>query len=191
MMTLPQLVSFASTKANFQTLADYVDFCEQYATFAVAKNVQAVIVARNERHYQFMQYKEDGHYNVTRPLNSKLWYTVDDIHTVRTIFPDLLANAKDIPLEDAASRSIICRSIYTIQQAIGSALDGLPAGQSNTARKINGDLFERLIRLLIADLGVDCTSGVINVQQRPREVNCGSAREPATVSREAARTRGG
>ena len=41
-MTLPQLVAFASTKANFQTLEDYVAFYERYATFAVASNVQAV-----------------------------------------------------------------------------------------------------------------------------------------------------
>jgi hypothetical protein len=42
-------------------------------------------------------------------------------------------------------------------------LDALPAGLSNTARKINGDLFERFIRLLLCRLGVECTSGVVNV----------------------------
>ncbi len=163
MMKLAELVAFACTKENFQTVEDYVNFFEEFATFAVAGNVQAVIVAQNAHHYQFVQYKEDGHYNVTRPINSNLWYSAENIDKVRTAFPEVLANARDIPLADSASRSIICRSIYSIQQAIGSALDGLPAGQSNTARKINGDLFERLIRLLIADLGVDCTSGVINV----------------------------
>ena len=39
----------------------------------------------------------------------------------------------------------------------------MPAGKSNNARKINGDLFERLIRLLAVELGVDCQSGVIRV----------------------------
>jgi hypothetical protein len=34
---------------------------------------------------------------------------------------------------------------------------------SNKARKINGDLFERLIRLLLIRMGVDCTSGVVKV----------------------------
>jgi hypothetical protein len=35
--------------------------------------------------------------------------------------------------------------------------------QSNTARKLNGDLFEHFIRLIIRELGIDCKSGVIQV----------------------------
>lgn len=58
--------------------------------------------------------------------------------------------------------SLIC-TIYTIQQSIGAALDGLPAGKSNQARKVNGDLFERLIRLLITSLNIDCVSGTMQV----------------------------
>ncbi|NMB82771.1 MAG: hypothetical protein GYA14_13240, partial [Ignavibacteria bacterium] len=46
---------------------------------------------------------------------------------------------------------------------IGATLDALPSGKSNTARKINGDLFERLIRLLLQKIGVDCRTGIINV----------------------------
>jgi len=52
---------------------------------------------------------------------------------------------------------------YTIQQSVGSALDGLPAGQSNTARKLNGNLFEHFIRLIICKIGVDCKSGIIQL----------------------------
>jgi hypothetical protein len=43
------------------------------------------------------------------------------------------------------------------------ALDALPAGQSNQARKINGDLFERLIQFLLVRIGVNCTSGTVSV----------------------------
>ena len=50
-----------------------------------------------------------------------------------------------------------------LQQTIGAALDGLPAGKSNQARKVNGDLFERLIRLLIVSINVDCVSGTMQV----------------------------
>ncbi|MDV5247140.1 hypothetical protein [Shewanella xiamenensis] len=39
----------------------------------------------------------------------------------------------------------------------------LPANQSNTARKINGDLFERFIRLIIERCGLDVTEGTIRV----------------------------
>ena len=60
-------------------------------------------------------------------------------------------------------RQNIIRTIYTIQQSIGATLDALPAGMSNQARKVNGDLFERFIRLLIASFGVDCVSGTMQV----------------------------
>lgn len=39
----------------------------------------------------------------------------------------------------------------------------MPAGQSNTARKINGDLFERFIRLIIQEMGTDCKAGVVQI----------------------------
>lgn len=61
------------------------------------------------------------------------------------------------------NRVVVNRTIYTIQQCIGAALDALPAGQSNTARKINGDLFERFIRLILVSVGIDCTTGVVKV----------------------------
>ena len=55
------------------------------------------------------------------------------------------------------------RAIYTVQQSIGATLDALPASRSNTARKINGDLFERFIQLLLHEAGVDCTTGTVKV----------------------------
>jgi hypothetical protein len=66
-------------------------------------------------------------------------------------------------------RENIMRTIYTVQQSIGAALDALPAGKSNQARKVNGDLFERLIRLLIVSLGVDCVSGTMQVPIKDAE----------------------
>ena len=39
----------------------------------------------------------------------------------------------------------------------------MPANKSNTARKINGDLFERLIRLVISEIGIDISDGTISV----------------------------
>ncbi|MCZ7584978.1 MAG: hypothetical protein M5R36_17495 [Deltaproteobacteria bacterium] len=44
----------------------------------------------------------------------------------------------------------------------------LPSGKSNVARKINGDLFERLILLLVQHLGVKCRSGNVRL---PVEIN--------------------
>lgn len=42
-------------------------------------------------------------------------------------------------------------------------MDALPATKSNTARKINGDLFERFIRLTIAAIGVEVTEETVSV----------------------------
>ena len=78
-------------------------------------------------------------------------------------FTRLLANIRDILPTDIASRDIIKRGIYTIQQSIGAALDGLPAGESNIARKVNGDLFERFIQLLLQAIGVTCNTGTVQV----------------------------
>lgn len=58
---------------------------------------------------------------------------------------------------------LINNFIYTCQQSIGAVLDALPAKRVNTARKINGDLFERFIRLIISKAGVDVSDGNIAV----------------------------
>jgi hypothetical protein len=161
-MNLRQLVAVASDKERFKTISAYVDFCLRYLEF-VADGLQAVIVSRNEPNYRFYQYKKDGHYNVTRPVNADLMYDADSGRSIGSRFLKTLRQAGDIAPDDEASRRLIRNSIYTIQQSIGAALDALPSGKSNVARKLNGDLFERLIRLLIMELGVDCQSGVINV----------------------------
>lgn len=161
-MILGDLVANASNKTNFTSLSSYIDFARRYLDFA-AIGLQAVIVSQNESHYRFYQYKEDGHFNITRPINSRLMYTAQYSAVFAEDFVNLLDNIRDIPATDITQRSIITQSIYTIQQCIGSALDALPAGASNTARKINGDLFERLIRLLIRRVGVQCETGTVQV----------------------------
>jgi hypothetical protein len=78
-------------------------------------------------------------------------------------FLKILHSIRTVNKNDNSIRSIIKNATYTIQQSLGSALDGLPAGQSNTARKLNGDLFEHFIRLIIREIGIDCKSGIIQV----------------------------
>ena len=75
----------------------------------------------------------------------------------------ILKRVKNADKKDDSIREIINNSTYTIQQSIGAALDGLPAGKSNTARKLTGDLFEHFIRLIIHEIGIDCRTGVIQV----------------------------
>jgi len=133
-MTLSDLIDHVTDKARFSSIKDYLIFCSRYLEYTQTK-LQTRIVSQNESHYQFFQYRKEGHFNITRPLKST----------------------------DGHQRENIIRTIYTIQQSIGAALDGLSSGKSNQARKLNGDLFERLIRLLINSLGIDCVSGTMQV----------------------------
>ncbi|MFM5897567.1 MAG: hypothetical protein ACKO8W_08700, partial [Dolichospermum sp.] len=78
----------------------------------------------------------------------------------------VLEQLRDRQLPEESLRQVLICTIYTLQQTIGATLDALPSGKSNQARKVNGDLFERLIRLLIAYLNIDCVSGTIQVPIR-------------------------
>jgi hypothetical protein len=161
-MTLKKLVNTATNKDKFQSISDYMDFCLMYLEFIKTK-LQAVIVSRNENHYRFFQYKEDGTYNVTRPINSNLMLSYEDCESSQGKFSNLLGNIKSKESKQKSNRKLLNDCIYTCQQSIGATLDALPANKSNTARKINGDLFERFIRLIIREVGVDVTDGTISV----------------------------
>lgn len=163
MSVLSALREYACDKTHFTSLDYYASFAQRYLDFiSTPQSVQAVIVSQNESHYQFLQYKEDGGFNVTRPLNSRLLYSAADFSRAFPRLRVLLGSGRNVR-PTPADRELCNRSVYTIQQAIGAALDSLPAGKSNTARKINGDLFERLIQLLIISQGIDCTSGTVQV----------------------------
>jgi len=159
-MKITQLTKIATDKSKFKILPDFLNFAEVYLDYAATK-LQAVIVSQNENHYQFYQYGSDGGYQITRPINSKLMYSVADFIAAKKSFAGILKDAKNVKSDD--DRQVINRVVYTLQMSIGSALDALPAGKSNTARKINGDLFEHLIRLVIRGIGVDCKSGVVQI----------------------------
>jgi hypothetical protein len=161
-MKLSEIVKLATTKEKFLELNDYIEFTKIFLDFA-HNGLQAVIVSQNENHYRFFQYKEDGHFNISRPINSNLLYQPNEIELVVNEFPRIISSIKDIPKDDVESRKVLVKSIYTIQQSIGISLDALPSGESNKARKINGDLFERLVQILFLEVGIDCRTGTVKV----------------------------
>jgi hypothetical protein len=161
-MNLKQLVNKAKNKTNFTDLNAYIKFCNSYLNY-ITDNLQAIIVSQNENHYQFYQYKKEGNFQITRPINSNLMYDSNSFTKTSKEFLKILKNIKTINKDDDTVRNILNNATYTIQQSVGSALDGLPAGQSNTARKLNGDLFEHFIRLIINEIGIACKSGTIQV----------------------------
>lgn len=160
-MTLSQLVEWANTKNRFQTIDEYSSFCEEYLTFIV-DGLQAVIVSQNENHYRFFQYREDGSFNVSRPINSNLMISIEDFHLAKQDFNYAMQHIREMK-EELYLRGLINKFIYTCQQMIGAALDALPTGESNKARKINGDLFERYIRLILQKIGIPVHDGVVSV----------------------------
>jgi len=161
-MKLKSILNIATDKHKFQSIADYAKFCLNYLEF-IKTNLQAVIVSQNENHYRFFQYKKDGAYNVTRPINSNLMLSYENFESNQNKFIHLLLNIKSKESKLKANRKLLNDFIYTCQQSIGAALDALPANKSNTARKINGDLFERLIRLIIKKVGIEVTEGTISL----------------------------
>ena len=162
-MKFTELVKHAINKERFLTVDDYIDFCSCYLQF-IETGLQARIVSQNENKYLFFQYGKEGSFNITRPLNSDLLYTAKDFTKASCDFKKTLIKLREGKEKPSDSlRENLTRTIYTLQQSIGATLDGLPAGKSNQARKVNGDLFERLILLLIKYLDVDCVSGTMQV----------------------------
>ncbi len=161
-MNLQDLITVVTDKTNFLKLTDYIQFCHRYLEF-VSTGLQAVIVAQNETNYRFFQYREDGYFNITRPINNDLMYDAETSVVIGRRFLPILQDTMTALTIGHDERMIIRKTVYTIQQTIGATLDALPSGQSNTARKINGDLFERLMRLLLQEVGIVCRSGVVQV----------------------------
>ncbi|WP_194564449.1 hypothetical protein, partial [Vibrio anguillarum] len=97
------------------------------------------------------------------PLNFDLMYNLDNYSNISKEFIKILGSIKDHGIDTFDNREIINRFVYTTQQSIGAALDALPAKDSNFARKINGTLFERFIKLIIARTGIKVSEGTVNV----------------------------
>lgn len=142
-------------------MTDYSAFCEAYLTF-IFDGLQAVIVSQNENNYRFFQYRKDGNFNVSRPVNSNLAIPLEDFSSAKQEFDYALLHIREIR-DEPQLRILINKFIYTCQQMIGAALDALPSGESNKARKINGDLFERYIRLILQKIGIPVHDGVVSV----------------------------
>lgn len=162
-MKIEKLREWAADKEQFLAITDYLNFAREFLSYRDTIGFQAELVSRNTPKYRFFQYKEDADYQITRPINTELLYTAEDFDQAASSVKDTLDSVKDNAGATFEQRTALNRVIYTSQQSIGAALDSLPAGKSNIARKVNGDLFERFIGLLINHCGVESRSGVVKV----------------------------
>jgi len=161
-MSVKKIIKKAINKSNFSDIKNYILFCEEFLSY-IKDNHQAIIISQNENHYNFYQYDKTGNYQITRPINSNLMYKYEDFKKISKEYVEILRKIKTINKNDLSIRKILNNATYTIQQSIGAVLDALPAGKSNTARKLNGDLFENFIRIIISEIGLNCDSGVVQI----------------------------
>lgn len=161
-MTIKKILTNALDKNTFRNLQGYIDFAQQYLDF-ISEHLQAVIISQNENHYNFYQYDKKGNFQITRPINSNLMYKTDTFSLASTKFIEMLGNMKEVKPILEIERQILNNATYTIQQSIGAALDAIEGGKSNFARKLNGDLFENLIRLIINETGIKAKAGIVQV----------------------------
>ncbi len=161
-MKLEQLLKYATDKDKFQDLSGYISFCREYLNYT-QNNLQAIIISQNENNYSFYQYNKEANFQITRPINTDLMFCADEFDNASNEYIKILQSIKDIDKQDLKLRKVLNNITYTVQQSIGATLDALPAGKSNTARKLNGDLFENFIRLLLLEIGISCKSGVVQI----------------------------
>ena len=153
MKSILELCKWARNKDNFVSLNDYMSFGLRFVDFiSDPNNITARIVSKNENNYRFLQYKEDATFNITRPINSNLYLNEERIDSSFQFFASVIKDTAKIKDLSAKERELLNKCIYTIQQSIGCALDALPASENNTAKKINGDLFEKFILLIFKAL---------------------------------------
>lgn len=160
MMTGRELMEYATVRDHFRTLRNYADFARAFLDFA-AQGLQARIVCQNETDYRFFQYREECSWNISRPVNATLFLSAEEADAAFGTFFSLFSKVAGGLRPAPGERTAFLRAVYTMQQAIGAALDALPAARVNQAKKMNGDLFEHLVRLLFAEFGVDCRADSI------------------------------
>lgn len=155
-MSIYNLLASVEKAAEWK-LEDFILFASEFLDFVQIgqkrqANIQADIVSTSDPNYHFIQYKDDGHYCVTRPYNSTLMMNKQTFSSAcETIIPKL-NNIREYR-ENKIIREKLNNILYTCQQSIGCTLDAL--NNANSAKKRNGIIFEKLIRDFISRCGVN------------------------------------
>jgi len=156
-MTLIPLRKGLTDLDGFTDLDHYRRFASAFLEY-VETEQPTLIHAPNDLRYRFFQFGEEYKRAITRPLNFDLW--IEKPKDFREAFDRMLdalgSSAIDGP--DAVSTyresGEMRRVLYTAQQAIGCVADSLD--NSNRARKRVGQVFERLMLLLVKSTGLTC-----------------------------------
>jgi hypothetical protein len=167
--TLSDLQVSVQDRHAFHDLSDYVALCCAYLEFLESTRPTR-IVSPTHYNYIFYQYDEAYQHRITRPLNANLF--IENTQAFRATFDRFSAFLDDLKRyqESAHKRPAnvqfvqsneINKVIYTIQQSIGSIGDSFD--NPNQSRKRIGQLFERLVELIIQQIGFECQPRTIDI----------------------------
>ena len=156
-MTLSPLRDGLTDLAGFTDLDHYRLFGAAFLEYVDAEQ-PTLIRAPNDLRYRFYQFGEAYGHAITRPLNADLWLATPD--DFRDAF-DRMLDAVDTAASAGPDAARVYREsgemrrvLYTAQQAVGCVADSL--GNSNQSRKRVGQVFERLMLLLVRRTGMTC-----------------------------------
>jgi hypothetical protein len=156
-------------RTAFHDIADYYKLSTAFLNYVQNQN-PTKIVSPSSPNYIFYQYDEVVQHRITRPLNTNLFIT--DRDEFQKAFERLLAFLDDLKqlqriLTDDASITLYLASkeinkvVYTVQQIIGCIGDSLT--DANQARKRVGQLFEKLVTLLLEKVGLISEPRTVNL----------------------------
>ena len=167
--TLTDLQISVRDRSAFTRLVDYFTLCRAFLDL-IERLQPTRIVSPSHHNYIFYQYDESYGHKITRPLNTDLF--MESSHDFRHATERFVAFLDDLRhhQETVAHRDInrgyiesneVNRVIYTVQQSIGSIGDSFDS--PNQSRKRVGQLFERLVQLIIREVGLECEPRTVNI----------------------------
>jgi hypothetical protein len=170
-ITLANLQATVQDRTAFTTLVDYFTLCQAFIRFLQEVQPTRIISpSPANHHYIFFQFDETYGHRITRPLNSNLFIeSPSRLESSLGRFADFLDElhyAQGAIVAQKAGQVYIASNevnqvVYTIQQAIGCITDSF--SDSNQSRKRVGQLFERLVKLIIQTVGVECEPRTVNI----------------------------
>jgi hypothetical protein len=167
-LTVKQLQSLLLGGTAFSDLQSYGDFTQSFLELAKDR-IRTRIVSPTTPNYIFYQYDSAHANRITRPVNIDLFVEEPAQFQSRLKnFHDILEILRAAQTDKAAAvarRKLdvgeLDRIVYTTQQAVGCIGDSLP--NANQSRKRIGMIFEKLIQLIIREVGVSCEPRTVNI----------------------------
>jgi len=167
---LYQLQEVVKDPGAFDSLQKYFNITVSFLELLADKRPTKIISPTNHN-YIFFQFGEEFGHKITRPLNTEI--LCERRKAFSTNFNRLIGLLRDLRRKESKASRMpkykkflagkgIERVIYTMQQSIGSIGDTFE--NANQSRKRVGMIFEKLIMLLIKEVGVECESRTIKLE---------------------------